>query len=57
MYTVSCPYCADHVVCSEYWDVIEEAIDKCYQEASPEDIGRVGYVFVMEGFSLIIPPA
>jgi len=57
MYTVSCPYCADHVVCSEYWDVIEEAIDKCYQEASPEDIGRVGYVFVWEGYSLIIPSA
>lgn len=51
MYCVECPYCHGvdrHVVQSDYWDDIERTIEECMRRASPESLGRLGYV--QEGF-------
>jgi len=45
MYRVTCPYCKDaHVVESHYWDDIDTAIEECRRKASPEALGRLGWV-------------
>jgi len=45
MYRVACPYCANaHAVESPYWDDIEKTIEECMRKASPETLGRLGWV-------------
>lgn len=45
IYRVACPYCEDaHVVESPYWDDIEKTIEQCMRKASPETLGRLGWV-------------
>jgi hypothetical protein len=42
MYRVVCYFCALEVV-SPFWDEIQEHLDSCFYELSPEEQGRVGY--------------
>jgi len=42
MYCVVCYFCSQEVV-SPFWDEIQEHLDSCFYDLTPEEQGRVGY--------------
>ncbi|MGH7383083.1 MAG: hypothetical protein ACREKR_12780 [Candidatus Methylomirabilales bacterium] len=41
MYRVVCYFCSQEVI-SPFWDEIQEHLDSCFDELTPEEQGRVG---------------
>jgi hypothetical protein len=43
MYCVVCYFCSQEVI-SPFWDEIQEHLDSCFYDLTPEEQGRVGTV-------------